>query len=83
MGNRIGIAVIAALILALSGTVVSLADKVHTVTLKKYQLRVDKNKPNEAEALLLSEGGSGGGIVCGAGAGNTAAQDAVACGRTR
>ncbi len=39
------------------------AEKVHTVKLTKSQVIVDKEKPNEFRAYLLSEDGSGGILV--------------------
>ncbi len=39
------------------------AQKVHTVKLAKGQVIVEKEKPNEFTAYLLSEGGSGGILV--------------------
>ena len=41
----------------------SLAQEVHTVKLTRGQVKVEKAKPNEFTALLLSEGGIGGVIV--------------------
>lgn len=48
-------------ILALPYT--SHAQKVHSVKLTKGQVNVEKEKPNEFTAYLLSEGGSGGILV--------------------
>ncbi|MBI2487710.1 MAG: hypothetical protein HYW01_12355 [Deltaproteobacteria bacterium] len=52
-----------ALIVFLIGSNQSLAQKVHTVKLTRGQVKVEKEKPNEFVALLLSEGGTGGVIV--------------------
>jgi hypothetical protein len=52
-----------ALIVFLIGSNQTAAQKVHTVKLARGQVKVEKAKPNEFVALLLSEGGTGGVIA--------------------
>ena len=63
----IRILVVAIFIVLISSILVlpitSSAQKVHTVKLTKGQVIVDKEKPNEFTAYLLSEGGRGGILV--------------------
>lgn len=63
MKNKVYCVILVSFIFIFSGTISSFAEKVYTVKLNRYQLQVDENNPKEAEALLLSEGGSGGIIV--------------------
>ncbi|MGB7293412.1 MAG: hypothetical protein WBD99_14650 [Thermodesulfobacteriota bacterium] len=60
--RNLAIVIISTLIF-LAGTGHSIAQKVHIVRLARGQVNVDKTKPKEFTALLISRGGSGGIIV--------------------
>jgi hypothetical protein len=60
--KNVAIAIISTLIF-LAGTGHSVAEKVHIVRLTRGQVNVDKTKPKEFTALLVSRGGSGGIVV--------------------
>lgn len=55
--------VIISTLMFLAGAGNSVAQKVHIVRLTRGQVNVDKTKPKEFTALLISRGGSGGVIV--------------------
>ena len=54
---------LSAALLTLIGTEYASAEKVHLVRINKSQVIIDKEKPNEFTAYLVSENGSGGVIV--------------------